>query len=146
MLSGAPKTDDQVEVLTITRALDPEVGDAIWAAIEPLLPKRFDAHPLGCHRPRASDRACFNVMLVLALNEGRSMGGSTPPMNLRLSNRCCGCSLTSPSGTLRMIRCQSEGATAAHVVEAVHSGVHHAHLANRGFSIVVVAARAGLPL
>ncbi|MGP8064269.1 MAG: transposase [Acidimicrobiales bacterium] len=46
------------------RALDPEVGDAIWAAIEPLLPKRFDPHPLGCHRPRASDRACFNVMLV----------------------------------------------------------------------------------
>jgi transposase len=64
VLSGAPKTDDQVEVPTIMRALDPEVGDAIWAAIEPLLPKRFDPHPLGCHRPRASDRACFNVMLV----------------------------------------------------------------------------------
>jgi len=64
VLSGAPKTDDQVEVPTIMRALDPEVGDAIWAAIEPLLPKRFDTHPLGCHRPRASDRACFNVMLV----------------------------------------------------------------------------------
>ena len=46
------------------RALDPEVGDAIWAAVEPLLPERFDAHPLGCHRPRASDRACFEVMLV----------------------------------------------------------------------------------
>jgi transposase len=64
VLSGAPKTDDQVEVPTIMRALDPEVGDAIWAAVEPLLPKRFDTHPLGCHRPRASDRACFNVMLV----------------------------------------------------------------------------------
>jgi transposase len=46
------------------RALDPEVGDAIWAAIEPLLPQHADDHPLGCHRPRASDRACFNVMLV----------------------------------------------------------------------------------
>lgn len=46
------------------RALDPEVGDAIWAAVEPRLPERFDAHPLGCHRPRASDRACFKVMLV----------------------------------------------------------------------------------
>jgi len=53
-----------VEVPTIMRALDPEVGDAIWAAVEPLLPERFDAHPLGCHRPRASDRACFDVMLV----------------------------------------------------------------------------------
>ena len=46
------------------RALDPEVGDAIWAAVEPQLPERVDDHPLGCHRPRASDRACFNVMLV----------------------------------------------------------------------------------
>ena len=63
-MSGAPKTDDQVEVPTTMRALDPEVGDAIWSAVEGLLPKRFDAHPLGCHRPRASDRGCFNVMLV----------------------------------------------------------------------------------
>ena len=46
------------------RALDPEVGDAIWAAIEPRLPERSDGHPLGCHRPRASDRACFDLMLV----------------------------------------------------------------------------------
>jgi transposase len=45
-------------------ALDPEVGDAIWAAVEQLLPDRFDAHPLGCHRPRSSDRACFNVISV----------------------------------------------------------------------------------
>ncbi len=78
MLSGAPKTDDQMGVFSIMRALDPEVGDAICAAIEALLPKCFDAHPLGSHRPRASDRARFNVMLVLALNEGRSMGGRLP--------------------------------------------------------------------
>ena len=64
MLSGAPKTNNRVEIPIIMRALDPEVGDAIWAAVEALPPKRFDAHPLGCHRPRASDRACFNVMLV----------------------------------------------------------------------------------
>ena len=46
------------------RALDPEVFDAVWAGIEPLIPVRQVTHPLGCHRQRASDRACFAVMLV----------------------------------------------------------------------------------
>lgn len=46
------------------RALDPEVFDAVWAAIEPLVPVAVDDHPLGCHRPRASNRDCFEVMLV----------------------------------------------------------------------------------
>jgi transposase len=46
------------------RALDPEVLDAVWAAIEPLVPLPVDKHPLGCHRSRASNRDCFEVMLV----------------------------------------------------------------------------------
>ncbi len=46
------------------RALDPEVRDALWAAIEPLVPTPPDTHPLGCHRARLSDRDCFEVMLV----------------------------------------------------------------------------------
>ena len=46
------------------RALDPEVLDAVWAAIEPLIPVLVDEHPLGCHRPRSSNRDCFEVMLV----------------------------------------------------------------------------------
>jgi transposase len=46
------------------RALDPEVFDVVWAAIEPLVPVRVDEHPLGCHRRRCSDRDCFRVMLV----------------------------------------------------------------------------------
>lgn len=46
------------------RALDPEVVDAVWAAIEPLIPPVIDRHPLGCHRPRSSDRDCFEVILV----------------------------------------------------------------------------------
>ena len=46
------------------RALDPEVVDAVWKAIEPLLPVHNESHPLGCHRPRASERSCFEVMLV----------------------------------------------------------------------------------
>jgi len=46
------------------RALEPEVVDAIWATIEPLLPKPQDTHPLGCHRPRVSDRVCFRGILI----------------------------------------------------------------------------------
>jgi transposase len=46
------------------RALDPEVLTAIWAAIEALVPVPDDTHPLGCHRQRVDDRACFKVMLV----------------------------------------------------------------------------------
>jgi len=46
------------------RAFDPEVVDAIWAAIEPLIPVVIDTHPLGCHRPRVPDRDCFQVILV----------------------------------------------------------------------------------
>lgn len=46
------------------RAFDPEVVNALWAAIEPLVPVKKDHHPLGCHRRRKSDRACFEVMLV----------------------------------------------------------------------------------
>ena len=46
------------------RAFDPEVLDAVWAACEALIPHRAETHPLGCHRPRASDRDCFEVILV----------------------------------------------------------------------------------
>jgi transposase len=46
------------------RALDPEVQAAIWQAIEPLVPVPPNAHPLGCHRPRASDRDVLEVMMV----------------------------------------------------------------------------------
>ncbi len=48
----------------IIRALEPEVSDAIWATIEPLLPAGRDEHPLGCHRPRVSDRLCFRGILI----------------------------------------------------------------------------------
>lgn len=46
------------------RALDPEVVDAIWKTIEPILPEQSDDHPLGCHRPRVSDRLCFWGILI----------------------------------------------------------------------------------
>jgi transposase len=54
-----------VEVPDIMRALEREVVDAVWAAVEPLLPPPPpDAHPLGCHRRRVPERVCFEAMLV----------------------------------------------------------------------------------
>jgi transposase len=46
------------------RAFDPEVTDAVWAAIEGLIPVVNDPHPLGCHRPRVADRICFEDILI----------------------------------------------------------------------------------
>ena len=46
------------------RALDPEVTNAVFEAIEGLLPPREDTHPLGCHNPRIPDRTCFRGILV----------------------------------------------------------------------------------
>ena len=46
------------------RALDPEVKDTIWEAIEALVPVPEDTHPLGWHRRRVAGRDCFEVMLV----------------------------------------------------------------------------------
>ena len=38
--------------------------DRVWARMEPLLPPR-PAHPLGCHRPRVSDRDAINAILLV---------------------------------------------------------------------------------
>lgn len=46
------------------RALEAEVSDAVWTSIEALLPVARDEHPLGCHRPRVSDRLCFRGILI----------------------------------------------------------------------------------
>jgi hypothetical protein len=85
-MSDAPKTDDQVEVPTIMRALDPEIKETIWQAIEPLVPVPVDSHPLGCHRPRASDRHCFEVMLV-RLVTGCSWEDAERPCGNKVSDR-----------------------------------------------------------
>ena len=64
-MPGVPATsDDQVEDPVIMRALEPEVVDAVWATIEPLLPVSEDTHPLGCHRQRVPDRLCFRGILI----------------------------------------------------------------------------------
>ena len=46
------------------RALEPEVFDAVFAAVDPLIPEQVVTHPLGCHRKRVPDRTCLFVMLV----------------------------------------------------------------------------------
>ena len=46
------------------RALESEVADAVWVAVEALLPSRADAHPLGCHSPPIPDRVCFMGILI----------------------------------------------------------------------------------
>jgi transposase len=48
----------------MTRALDPEVVDALFDTIAPLLPAADQSHPLGCHRPRISDRLCLRGILI----------------------------------------------------------------------------------
>ena len=55
-----------MEAPPIMRALEPEVIDAIWQTVEPLLPANPDPedHPLGCHRPRISDRVCFRGLMI----------------------------------------------------------------------------------
>jgi transposase len=45
------------------RALETEVVNATWAAIESLIPPPPE-HPLGCHRPRVPDRVCFWGLLI----------------------------------------------------------------------------------
>ena len=50
------------------RALDPRVIDAVFTAVEGLLPARPpDDHPLGCHRPRIADKVCFTGIWVCQL-------------------------------------------------------------------------------
>jgi len=45
-------------------ALHPRTVDAVWAAVEPLIPvHRPRPHPLGCHRRRIPDRVCFEGIL-----------------------------------------------------------------------------------
>lgn len=63
-MSGRSNYNDQVEVDVIMRAFDREVVDAVWEAVRGLLPVRVRSHPLGCCRPRVSDRLCFQGLLI----------------------------------------------------------------------------------
>ena len=71
------------------RALESEVADAVWAAVEALLPSRADTHPLGCHNPRIPDRVCFLGILVRLVTgcswvtAERLLGGQVSDTTLR---------------------------------------------------------------
>ena len=69
----------------MTRAMDPAVADAIWAAIEPLVPVPADTHPLGCHNPRVPDRVCFRG-IVIRLVTGASWVDIEAIMNFEVSD------------------------------------------------------------
>ena len=69
----------------MTRALDPEVADANWAAIETMLPVPADDHPLGCHNPRVPDRVCFRGILF-RLVTGASWVDIEATMNCEVSD------------------------------------------------------------
>jgi transposase len=79
-----------VEDFPIMRALDPEVVNAVWAAVEARLPRRgVDDHPLGCHRPRIDDRTCFAGILVRLVtgcswvDAERLLGGAVSDTTMR---------------------------------------------------------------
>jgi transposase len=45
-------------------ALERNVVEAVWRSFAAYLPERGEStHPLGCHRPRISDRDCFEAIL-----------------------------------------------------------------------------------
>ena len=69
----------------MTRALDPEVVEVIWATIEPILPPGDDSHPLGCHNPQISDRVCFRGILI-RLVTGSSWTDIEAIMNFEVSD------------------------------------------------------------
>ena len=46
------------------RALEPEVTNAVWAAVKALIPSGEVNHPMGGHRPRIPDEICFRGILV----------------------------------------------------------------------------------
>lgn len=45
-------------------ALEPEVVDAVWKTVAGLITEPGVHHPVGCHRPRVSDRLCFCGILI----------------------------------------------------------------------------------
>ena len=56
--------NNKEQVLTIMRALDPEVVNALFKAVQPLIPPVEDNHPLGSHRRRVSDKLCFLGIII----------------------------------------------------------------------------------
>jgi hypothetical protein len=60
---GQPNPDDVVDDTHHHARAAPGSSRAV-VAVEPLLPGHSDAHPLGCHRARVSDRLCFPGLMI----------------------------------------------------------------------------------
>ena len=69
------------------RASDPEVVDAVRAAVEPLLVSRVRSYPLGCHRPRIPDRVWFSWGLLIRTLRTTRASGTRPCWYCRQSSR-----------------------------------------------------------
>ena len=41
------------------------IPDRLWERLEPPIPGPVDNHPLGCHRPRVSDRRVIDAILLV---------------------------------------------------------------------------------
>lgn len=39
------------------------ITDSLWSQFEALVPQVVDEHPLGCHRPRITDRVVFDKLI-----------------------------------------------------------------------------------
>jgi len=58
-------------------ALPPYIIEPIWQQFSALLPSREEVeHPLGCHRPRISDRLVFEKLIQILVFGCASSGGS----------------------------------------------------------------------
>jgi transposase len=53
---------------TAVPALPAWITDPLWDQFVVLLPQRHDTHPLGCHRPRISDRVVFDKLLQVLVS------------------------------------------------------------------------------
>lgn len=58
------ETQDSEEARKEKVRRDWRIPDEMWGQIQPLLPAR-KTHPLGCHRPRVSDRAAMDAIFFV---------------------------------------------------------------------------------
>src|SRR3712207_9082097 len=72
------------------------ISDALWAVLEPLLPKRVNTHRFGGGRPRVPDRRCADAIFYVlrtgcqweALNQTALCAKSTRSEERRVGKAC----------------------------------------------------------
>jgi transposase len=111
------------------RALTAEVVAAVWSMTEPLLPIPLDTHPLGVHRRRKSNWACFEVILT-RLVTGCSWEDA---------ERLCGCKVSDTTARARRDEWIEAG-----VYEAIFAEARHAYDKIIGLALGDVSADGSL--